>query len=79
MNEVLIKAGCIPYILNYKDMNENGYIEISINLGCYLIAFLQYFPCGDKRYDYYMIMRYKYIKIELIEDLLDKFTEMVVK
>ena len=59
MNEILIKAGCIPYILSYKDMNENGYIEISINLGCYLIAFLQYFPCGDKRYDYYMIIFYR--------------------
>lgn len=79
MNEAIIKVGCIPYIISYKDMNEDGVIEISINLGCYLIAWLQYIPCGDKRYDYNVLMQYKYIKDELIDELLDKFTEMVVK
>lgn len=41
-------------------------------------AIITYIPCGDKRYDYRILLKHK-INIATIDRLMDKFTEMVVK
>lgn len=68
---------------NYKievlGANEEGLNVVITNTKDKSIgAIITYIPCGDKRYDYELFLKTK-IKIATIDELMEKFTEMVVK
>lgn len=44
----------------------------------YLGTLVKYIPCGDKRYDYEIVGVCNNMDENTVENLLDKFTEMVV-
>ena len=71
------------YTIDTYDIEVLGADEEGLNIAINnnkdrSITIITYIPCGDKRYDYKIFLKGK-MDITTIEELLDKFTEMVVK
>lgn len=72
------------YTIDTYDIEVLGADEEGLNIAIIntkdrsISSIITYIPCGDKRYDYKIFLKIK-MDIATIEELLDKFTEMVVK
>lgn len=67
------------YNIEVLGANEEGLNVVITNTEDKSItSTITYIPCGDKRYDYRILLKHK-INIATIDRLMEKFTEMVVK
>lgn len=78
MNKATLKIGGCVFTFYYNNMDEDGYITIAILDAFAFMACVKYEVCGGKRYDYEILLSNKHAK-NIMDDLLDEFTEMIVK